>query len=71
MSWVLNALFWLFMSAVLLCGSYLLFFQMGTLLTEPGSTGRGFVRPLAVVLSVVLTPAALGLGLLLFRQRGA
>jgi hypothetical protein len=71
MNLVLNALSWLFLMAVLVGGSYLLFFELGTMLTDPASTARAAVRPLAIVLSLVLTPAVLGVAMLIFRGRQA
>jgi len=71
MNWVLNALFWLLVMAVLFCGVYFLFFEMGTLLTANAPRARAWVRPGAAVLSLILTPAALGGMLLLFTGRRA
>jgi hypothetical protein len=71
MTWFLNVLFWLFIFAVLMVGSYFLFFELGTLLTDAESRARGFIRPIAVVLSLLLTPIAVAAALLLFTERRA
>ncbi len=69
MNVVFNVLFWLVVMAVLLFGSYFLFFELGMLVTDSGSKARAMLRPAAIVLSVLLTPAALAVAVFLFGQR--
>lgn len=69
MNWILNVLFWLLILVVLFAGSYFLFFELGMWLTDSASKARGALRPVAVVLSLLTTPALIAVLLLVFRRR--